>query len=221
MNSKVDEPPYYSRFINGFCIISPSGYRTFARNYIQYTKHMIWHCPNPSKQGIIKHYASSADYEAQLEEQYNLPNEYLLGLCDLYNESAYCKAVAISEQWRLQKRSLYPDYNEIKPHLNLYLVTSLTRNCMPFTDLIKEVMEEKRENCSCYFCCPGIELHPDKLMDENEVGLMERFLKRDARTLNVHIPFRSSQYRDKTINLKPLTKSARESQLSKLSGSKL
>lgn len=201
MTLRSEEPPHYSRYFDGYCIIPPSGQRFYAYNYVQYSKAMIWYCPSSTKRGLIKHYVNSAEFESALEARHNLPAEYLLGVCEVYDNLAYCETLAKAEELRLQVGPRRAESEKPTAHLNLFLVASFSRGYTPHADIIKQVVTEYREICPCHFCIKGPEVPPSTLANEKDKIAIGNYLNMDARAINIFIPFRHSKYHNKVVKI--------------------
>ena len=190
---------YHSRFIEGYCIILPNGHRVYPSTYAQYRSMRIWRTPKSEEKETISLFAEAEALETGLEATFDLPNEHLLGIHEVYPNIVHAATLAQSEHDRLlSARPVKSSDENAKPtalHLDLYLTTSLSRNFSPHFDLCKEINEEKRFGCQCMICIPATQVFLSNQFKREDLARLEAYLNLDLRTANLYIPFRQSCHR--------------------------
>lgn len=190
--NRVDDEPYYGRFFAGYCLILPDGHRLYADYYLQYIRSLINRAPSQYRGTLRAKYEYMSAFEDALENQMRLPEEYLLGILEVYSRTQAC-CVAWAESKRLQQRPskrLLGDEDGARAHLDLFLITNLSLNQPPCSDISKQVVYQARKGCICLFCIPGLEVTQRLAMPEQEIGCLEALLQQDLRHLNIFIPCR-------------------------------
>jgi len=189
------------RFFSDYCIITPRGQRLYPDTYFDYCQQLIKRIPAKVRQSLRAAYINAADYEIALEKEFQFPDEYLMGICEVYHHStkSLCLAVANAESIRLKQakdKASPPEAIKVAPHLDLILITSLNKSGLPDIDIGRRVVHRRRPNCLCMFCIPAVRpFQRDRLSEQDRVSLSS-YLQLDATACNVYIPFRHRRYRE-------------------------
>jgi hypothetical protein len=209
---------YYQRFISMYCIILPNGIRIYPRTYAAY-KHVLVEQSDPEVRAYSKQYFKKAEQiEESLEEAFSLPNEYMLGVHEVYTKMAYAACLAYIEFERLARAVDVLDQMEKQKftateHLDLCLTTTLHKSRLRFeSDICKILVKEPRVGCKCLLCVPP--LHGDLFnhCSDSDKAMLARVLHINPSAVNVYIPFRHDCYKENSAHdtASPLDEALRE-----------
>jgi len=190
--------PYHNRFFAKYYLILPCGTRIEARHYRHYKSMLTWIAEDSSCKALNKYYLTTTLIEIELEQTNNLPKEYFLGICEVYNDPIHCVCIGQREHDRLkQLERLSPEYLKerqgLVEHLDLVLITSLGYGHLPHSDIGKQFVTERRVDCKCYLCLKGPEVLPLDQIKADEVNRIKNLIKINTAAINLYIPFRHRQ----------------------------
>lgn len=192
---------YYQRFISGYCIILPKGKRVYPEVYADYKRALIRHSADEVQEYSRAYFERAEQMELALEEAFELPNEYMLGVHEIYTNMAHAACLAHVEHQRLARAAVQSETKDKSSgisnyHLDLILTTSLEKSGLRFeSDICRLLVEESRKGCKCLICVPPD--HNDLLdnFTEEDKIRMSQLLKINTTAVNVYIPFRHTCYR--------------------------
>jgi hypothetical protein len=137
--------------------------------------------------------------EMQLEANFKLPDEYMLGVYEIYTSYSHAATLACVEAERLKSDDAVRAAQQSKKvkswHLDLILTTSFSRTSAPASDISKVSIEEERVGCLCMYCVPAGEVFPSEKLNDEASKEVEAYLKVNPRSLNLYIPYRHTCYR--------------------------
>ena len=186
-------------FFEAFCVIDPKGHRTVTPQFFHYCNIVVEHCPQGKKRARYDSFVNMANYETKLEEKYWLPDTHLVGITEAYPILAHCATIARNEELRLKLFLTDDDRGytpEVKDHLKLMLVTSISKTGEQTSDISKKIIQMKRHNCSCLLCLPGIKPNPLDSITRRDWQIAAAFLKINFKAVATYIPFRSKYSRN-------------------------
>lgn len=198
---------YQDRLFDAFCVILPDGRRVYTGSYMTYRRIRFSHVSQDDAMELLNHFAEAEIHEAGLEYEFDLPTEYLSGVHEAYYSYSHAIALAHAEAERL--KSIEIDRATVQEtesqHLDLVLVTSLSKTSKPYSDISRVAIIEKRTGCRCMFCIPPKVHLPLAPLCEESLRRMGAFLKVNPAPINVYIPFRHSCYQLEMIKERELS----------------
>ena len=203
--------PYRNRFFAKYYLILPCGTRLEARHYKHYKNMLAWRAKDGSCKALDNYFLATTLIEIEIEQSNNLPNEYFLGICEVYNDPIHCICIGQSEQNRLkQLEQLSPEYVKerqgLVEHLDLVLITSLSYGQVPHSDIGKQFITEKRIDCKCQLCLKGPEVLSLDQIKADEVDRLKNLIKINTAAINLYIPFRHRRLHPESKCKRPLAK---------------
>jgi len=199
MNTRISQPIKFNPFFAGHVVIRPSGRRKFCYSYVDYCKTIMFFLED-TDQGIAQtSFSTCAVLEEELEKRFNLPEEHLLGVTEVYSTMIQVVCAAKFESDRFERNCLL-EHATKSTHLDLYLVASLQPGQRPDCDIIRKVRHEERTGCTCLFCWPSIDSEPLWVLNKVELEKVSKWLHISPLTLNVYIPFRRANQRANALD---------------------
>jgi len=172
----------------------PDGNRFYTDDYYLYCQRVVNSCPVDMRSARKRGFVAVSHYESRMEVDNNLPNEHLIGICEVYTDCLQAARVARYESQRLSEFIANPDLLDdadgvIKDHLQLVIVTNVSSLGVHNTDLAKQVVREGRTHCNCLLCVPAVtqDLYGEVTQTEKCRAVLFRHL--NEKIINTYLPF--------------------------------